>query len=414
MNYQKLITATVCLFLIMGINSTSEAQFGKKISSAVSKLKTGKKSSKKKQKGEGSFAHLNSETDELGVTGQYFSFTDKKSFGFKYVKEAEGKIVDELHYWEKKAEKAQLVLNMKANYYSKYEIKLFFKWTSASATSYVEIIEVDPGVFAQIKSDRSINSYDKPVPVDAKRTVVDVYAKDNASFDTWDIETAQAKVDMLVVKLKSANAEKVKKKLMGYDAYKKYAGKIAFAKSTSYLKNSRNEEPKEKVSNFITKRELGATTAYKPYFDKPIEQSHPGAWFNVTYEMAGFKTDREALRKTNAFFSKNIPQYDEEKNKYYFQYSKILVDPSNNRADYAFLELLRLAQGEFKAGDTYKYGDTYKLKLTVWAYKDGQNIEELATGTIEFEFTPGDSGSQKLIFDHETGWVSRIEKYLDE
>ncbi len=29
----------------------------------------------------------------------------------------------------------------------------------------------------------------------------------------------------------------------------------------------------------------------------PLSVTHPGTWFNITYEMAGKTTDREALRK---------------------------------------------------------------------------------------------------------------------
>jgi hypothetical protein len=328
--------------------------------------------------------------------------------GLRFVKEAEGKIVNKLHIFEKKGDEPQAKMNFVENYYEKYQIKMFFVWLSTGASSYFELMELAPGVFAQIGSDRTINSYDEAVAVDALRKVKNVIAKNTADFDTWDIETAQAKVDMNMVTLKSANSDKVKKKLLKFEAYKSYVGKIAFAKGTNYLKNIRSNQPTEKVSNFITKRELGATTAYKPYFDQPIEISHPGAWFNVTYEMLGKKTDREELRKKSTKYSKNIPQYDKGKNEYYFTYSKVLLDQSNNRADYAFLELLRQTQ------DQLLVGQTYDLKLTIWAHKDGVNIDPIATGTIQFEYTPGENGTKKLLFDPIKGWVTILEDYLDE
>jgi hypothetical protein len=411
MKKQTLVTVALSLFILLGVNFNANAQFGKKLKNAARSIGSKKKSkssssqSSSKKSG-GNFSSFNDETDEMGITGQYFALKDKGSYGFRFVKESEGKVVNELHYFEKKADKPAAKFHFKENYYRKFQMKMFFFW--ASSYAYVEIVEVDPGVFAQIQSDRTINSYDKPVPIDAKRTVVDVYAKDKASFDTWDVETAQAKLDMLYAKVKSSNSDKVKKKLMRFEAYKNYVGKIAFAKTTRDLKNMRSLQPTEKVANFITKRELGATTAYKPYFDKPIEQSHPGAWFNVTYEMAGFKTDREALRKSSSFFSKNIPQYDDEKNNYYFQWSKSLVNNSSNRADYAFLELLRLSQ------DKLESGHDYDLKVTVWAYKDGANIDPIATGTIQFEYTPGENGSKKLLFDPINGWITKLEDYMDE
>ncbi|MGV6827872.1 MAG: hypothetical protein ACWA45_00585 [Flavobacteriales bacterium] len=407
MKKQTILTAILSLFLIIGINNQANAQFGKKLKNAIAKKssKKGGKKGGKKGKGAGTFAEFNNIQDEYGISGEYTGLKDASSTGFKFVKEDEGKIVNKLYYYEKKGEPLYK-FNFKESYYNKKQIKLFFYWKSPKV--YYEIIEVAPGVVAIVTSDRTIDAYDKPVALDATRTVVEVGAKNRADFDTWDIETAQAKVDMLISSLNTEKIEKDKKKLMRFEAYKNYKGKIAFAKGTSYLKNSRNLQPTEKVANFITKRELGATVAYKPYFEQPLEVSHPGAWFNVTYEMTGFKTDREELRKKSTKFSKNIPQYDDEQNHFYFMWSKVLLDTSNNRADYAFLELLRQAQ------DQLKPGQTYDVKVTVWAFKDGENIDPVASGTIQLEYTTGANGTEKLLFDPVKGWITVLENYLDE
>lgn len=400
MRKQSIITIALSALLFLGINQEVNAQFGKKIKGAFGKAKKGKSGG-----GGSSFAYLNSETDDLGISGQYFGLVDTKAFGFKFVKEAEGKIVNELHYWEKKAAEPQLKMQLKESYYTKQQVKLFFKWLSASASGYVEVIEVAPGVLAQIKSDRSLNDNDKPVALDAKRTVVDVMAKDKAEFDTWDIETAQAKVDMIIASLNTEKLAKDKKKLERFEVYKNYKGKVAFAKGTNYLRNQRHNQPTEKPENFITKRELGSTVAFKPYFEQPLVVSHPGAWFNITYEMAGKTTDREALRKSSTKFSKNIPQIDRDQDLFYFWYPKVTVNTSNNVADYAFLELLRQTQ------DDLQEGKTYDLKVTVWAYKDGQNIDPVASGTIQLEYT---KNSEKLLLDPIKGWITVLENYLDE
>jgi hypothetical protein len=355
--------------------------------------------------GGGSFTAFNDETDAMGVTGEYFGLSDGKAYGLRFVKEEGGKMVNKLHYFEKKGDEPQLKLDLKENYYTKHQVKLFYFWISASASGYVELVEVDPGVIAQIKSDRSYN--DGPVGLDATRTVVDVYAKDKASFDTWDVETAQAKLDMLIGSLKAEESEKTKKNLMKFESYGGYVGKIAFAKGTNYLRNQRENEPVEKVANFITKAELGSTVAYKPYFEMPLEVSHPGAWFNITYEMLGETTDREVLRKTSSVFSENIPQIDKDKSLFYFLFPRVTVDNSSNAADYAFLELLRKNQGKLKEGGVYD------LKVTVWAYKDGANIDPVASGTIQLEYTKEATGTKKLLFDPVEGWVSKLEKVLD-
>jgi len=409
MKKQTLLTATLSLLLIVGVCNSADAQFGKKAKNALGIGKKGKDTAKKaKGKKGGSFSEFNNETDVMGITGEYFELKDGKAYGFRFVKEEGGKIVDQLHYFEGKGAEPALKLDLKESYFRKNQVKLFFKWMSASASGYIEIMEIAPGVFAQNKGDRSVRSNDKPIPLDATRTVINVYAKNKTDFETWDIETAQAKVDMLLSTLKGAAGDKAKKQLMKYEVYKNYVGKIAFAKGTNYLRNQKNNQPTEKAANFITKRELGETVAFKPYFDKPLEQSHPGAWFNITYEMAGQKTDREELRKSSSIFAKNIPQIDDDQDKFYFWYPKVTINTSNNVADYAFLELLRLTQDNLKAGQTYD------LKVTVWAYKDGANIDPVATGTIQLEYTTDENGTKKRLFEPVNGWVSKIEDVLDE
>jgi len=405
MKQQTVITVILSLILTIGISNTSQAQFGKKTKTVLNMGKKGQKTGKKiKGSKGGNFSSFNSETDEMGITGEYFGLKDPKAVGFKFVKEADGKIVNELHYFEKN-EEPTLKLTLKESYYTKHQVKMFFNWRSASSSGYTEMMEVAPGVFAIIKGDRTLKSYEDPMPLDATRIVIEVGAKNKADFDTWDIETAQAKVDMLITTLNSAKSEKVKKKLMRFEAYKNYKGKVAFAKGTNYLKTQKVDQANHKVSEFITKRELGETVAFKPFFEQPLVTSHPGAWFNITYEMAGVKTDREALRKSSTKFSKNIPQIDKDQDKYFFFYPKVTINTHNNVADYAFLELLRLTQDNLQAGKTYD------LKITVWAFKDGANIDPVATGTIQLEYG---SRTEKLLFDPIKGWITVLEDYLDE
>ncbi|WP_431167464.1 hypothetical protein [Tenacibaculum halocynthiae] len=405
MRKQILVTCALSIAMLFGTSNESNAQFKRLLKKVTSKKSSSKKSKSGGASG-GTFSYLNNEKDDLGLSGEYHGLKDKKAFGFRFVKENEGKVVNELHYWEKKQEKPQLKMNFKESYYRKKQVKMFFVWMSSYAKSYVEVFEVAPGVLAQTQqTSRSINKYEESVPLDSKRTVIEVMAKNKADLDTWDIETAQAKVDMLISSLNTAKIAKTKKKLMRFETYKNYHGKVAFAKQTHYLKSSKSNQPVEKPANFITKRELGETVAFKPYFEQPLSVSHPGAWFNITYEMAGQKTSREALRKTSTKFSKNIPQLTDYKNDFYFFYPKVTINTSNNIADYAFLELLRLTQ------DNLTQGKVYDLKVTVWAYKDGQNIDPVATGTIQLEYT---KNTEKLLLDPVKGWITVLEDYLDE
>ncbi len=404
MKKQTVITAILSLFLIIGISNTAEAQFGKKaLGQGKKALNMGKKGKKKGGKG-ANFTEFNSETDEMGITGEYFGLKESGAIGLRFVKENEGKIVNELHYFEGKGEPTKKLI-LKESYYTKHQVKMFFLWTSSGSNSYTEMMELAPGVFAVIKGNQTIKRYEDPMTLSATRTVVEVRAKNKADFDTWDIETAQAKVDMLIATLNAANSEKIKKKLMRFEAYKNYKGKIAFAKATNSLKTQKVDQANHKVADFITKRELGETVAFKPFFEQTLAASHPGAWFNITYEMAGETTDREALRKSSTKFSKNIPQIDKDQDKFFFLSPKITVNTHRNVADYAFLELLRLTQDKLQAGKTYD------LKVTVWAYKDGANIDPVATGTIQLEYG---TKTEKRLFDPIKGWVTVLEDYLDE
>ncbi|MCH9661330.1 MAG: hypothetical protein K0U54_10515 [Bacteroidetes bacterium] len=402
MKKSTMITTVLSLFLLIGTVHQAEAQFGKKAKELLAKKK-GKKG--KKGKGGNKFASFNDETDEMGMTGQYFSLSDGKGSGLRFVKEADGKVVNELHYYDSSKDSPDAKLTMHENYFRKNQTKLFFYWRSASASSYMELIEVAPGVVAVVGGDRSLNKYDEPIPLDANRKVKDVGAKNKADLDTWDLETAQAKVDMIIGALNSEKMAKTKKKLERFEVYKNYKGKIAFAKGTNYLRNGNPDKPTEKPANFITKRELGETVAYKPYFEQPLQVSHPGAWFNVTYEMAGITTDREALRKASSVYASNIPQMDDDQEYFMWFYPKVTINNSNNVADYAFLDLLRQGQ------DKFQKGQIYDLKITVWAHKDGENIEAVATGTIPLEYG---SNTDKLLFDPIDGWVTKIEDVLDE
>ncbi|CAM1364373.1 conserved exported hypothetical protein [Tenacibaculum litopenaei] len=399
---QTRIITVVALWmaLFLGTTQESNAQFNRLLK------KVTKKKTTKSGGGSGAFTHLNSENDEFGLSGQYYSLQDGKVVGFQFVKEDGGKVVNELRYWEKKGGDPQIKLQLKESFLRKKNIKMFFVWMSSYAKSYIEVFEVAPGVLAQTQqTERSINSYDESVPLDTKRSVVEVMAKNKGDLDTWDLETAQAKVDMMVAELKAAQNSKVKRKLMRFETYKKYHGKIAFAKSTNALRSSKSNQPVEKSANFITKQVLGETVAFKPYFDQPLSVAHPGTWFNITYEMAGITTDREKLRKSSTKFSKNIPQLDKYKNDFYFFYPKVTNNRSNNVADYAFLELLRQAQ------DKLKKGDVYDLKVTVWAFKDGENIAPMATGTIQLSYN---ENTENLLFDPVKGWITVLEDYLDE
>jgi len=110
MNKTNVAIAMVAfLWLAIPVN----AQFGK----LKDKISGGKS-------GGGSFAEFNEEKDEMGITGEYHSLTDKRSYGMRFVKEQDGKIVNKLQYFEKKGKEPQLELSMKESYFLKNKVKL--------------------------------------------------------------------------------------------------------------------------------------------------------------------------------------------------------------------------------------------------------------------------------------------------
>jgi len=405
MNKQTLYTLLLSIGMLIGGTNSANAQFGKKFKNALNKAKnkienSGKSSSKEssstsprggKTKGK-SFTEFNSETDELGLTGEYTVLVENMRIGLRFLKLKDGALANKLELYFKSKETPDYTLELKEKYLRKHQIKYF----TGSKSSLVVIAE---GVLAEMSVSHE------------GRKVTNVYAKDKAEFETWDLETAQAKVDMISMTLDSEQVASDKAKLEKISsAYKNNKGKVVFAESYRWLskreQTQHNPMVNEKV--FRTKLMLGANIGYKPFFEMPLSSSHPGAWFNITYELAGHKTDREALRKSSTFYAKNIPQMDDSMdiNGFYFFYGKAALD--SRTLDYAFLELLRLAQGKFVAGKTYD------LKVTVWAHKDGENIDAVATGTLQLEYKSGAKETKYKLFDPVNGWIPKLEGWLDE
>jgi hypothetical protein len=390
MKKQTLLTLVLSIGMLIGGTNSANAQFGKLLKNAVKKNKS---SSSKKGKTKGkSFSEFNSESDELGLTGEYTVLVGNQRIGLRFVKLKDGALANKLEMYVDSKENSYYTWELKEKYLRKHQLKYF----TGSKSSAVEIAE---GVMAEMKVSHE------------GRKVTNVYARDKAEFETWDIETAQAKVDMISMTIDSEEVTSNKAKLEKISAaYKNNKGKVVFAESYRWLSKREQtaHDPMVDEKVFRSKLMLGANIGYKPFFEMPLAVSHPGAWFNITYEIAGHKTDREALRKSSTFYAKNIPQMDKsiDLKGFYFFYGKAALD--DRIVDYAFLELLRLAQNDFTSGKTYD------LKVTVWAYKDGQNIDSVATGTLQLEYKPKPTQTKYKLFDPKYGWIPKIEGWLDE
>jgi hypothetical protein len=363
----------------------------------------------------GNFDALNAEKDEMGITGQYFGKSDKKGYGFRFVKEADGKIVNELHYFEKKkSAEPQLKLSMKESYYSKNQVKLFYVWMTSSASGYVELIQVDPGVFAQI-TQTEYSSNGGPAPLEAKRKVTDVYIKDQAKFDAWDVETAQAKVDLIIASLNTEKIEKETAEWKKNEVFAKNVDKVVFAAQWYHLqKQGYPDKLAVSGADFKTELDMAGNMNFMAFFSVPPSVKYPGQQINIEYEMGGKKTNRETLRKKSAAWS-NMVKILETKNFEYRQSPTRAIREYNQYQsqyvqDYAAIQVL------YDNKDKLKVGQTYDFTVRVYVHRDGENGAVLAEGTVKLKYTE----AAKKVFEGDPtkpevkGVFAQFEEFLNE
>jgi hypothetical protein len=378
------IILTVAVLSLYGY--TAKAQIGK-LKDKMSSGGSGKSSG-------GNFETFNSETDELGITGQYFGKIDKRSFGFRFVKEADGKIVNELHYFEKKkSTEPQLKLSQKESYYSKNKVKLFYTWVNSNASGYVEVIEIAPGVLAQInQSEYSSNG--GPAPLEAKRKVVDIMVKDQAKLAEWDLEAAQAKTDMLIASLNTEKLEKETAEWMKNEVYAKNVNKVVFAAQWYQLqKQGYPDKVGVNGADFKTELDMAGNMMYMAFFQLPPKVKYPGQQINIEFEMNGQKVNRETQRKKSAAWS-NMVKILETKDFEYRQSSTRSIREYNayQRAymqDYACMQLL------YNNKDKFKVDQSYQITIRFYAHRDGENGDLLAEGTVKLKYTK----EAKIVFE---------------
>jgi len=365
--------------------------------------------------GKGNFESFNQETDEMGVTGQYFGKSDNKSYGFRFVKEANGKIINELNYFEKKkSDEPQLKLALKESYYSKNKVKLFYVWASASASGYVELIELDPGVLAQVtQSSESANG--GPATLDAKRTVKDVYVKDQAKLTTWDLETAQAKVDMVIASLNTEKLEKETAEWKKNEVYAKNIKKVVFAAQWYHLqKQGYPDKIGVNGADFKTELDMAGNLMYMGFFENPPKVKYPGQQINIEFEMNGQKVNRETQRKKSAAWSKMVKILETKDFEYRQSSTRSIREYNTYQSayvqDYACMQLL------YNNKDKFKVGQTYDITIRFYAHRDGENGDLLAEGTVKLKY----SDKAKIVFEGDPakpelkGVWAQFEAFLNE
>jgi hypothetical protein len=363
----------------------------------------------------GNFDAFNLEKDEMGVTGQYFGKVDKKSFGFRFVKEVDGKIVNELHYFEKKkSAEPQLKLSLKESYYTKNKVKLFYAWVNSSAAGYVELIELESGVLAQIQGNES-NNNGGPITLDAKRKVIDVLVKDQAKLANWDVETAQAKLDMIVSSLNTEKIEKETAEWMKNEVYAKNVEKVVFASQWYHLqKQGYPDKIAVNGADFKPELDMAGNMMYMAFFKVPPSVKYPGQQINIEFEMNGQKVNREVQRKKSAAWS-NMVKILETKDFEYRQsptraFREYNTYNSSYIQDYACLQLL------YNNKDKFKVGQTYQVTVKLYAHRDGENGDLIAEGVVKLKYTD----KAKIVFEGDPtkpelkGVWGQFEAFLNE
>lgn len=373
-----------------------------------------------KSKGGSKFDHLNSIEDEMGINGSYTSFepeefkkpgayTTKKisNFGFEFQKEKDGDVVNNCLFRYGKTDKDLVALKLKENWKSKYNQIIFYKWISAS--KYMEMIVLEPGVIVATSVNGTITNNGGVAPADWERSVDNVFAKNPEKLLNYDKETAKAKVDIIMQTLNVEALAKKKKEMEGYKAYKEYVGRMAFSSKLGTFNYRYKDKPTEDPKNFKKELVLGEQLYFRGYLDKPLAVSYPGAWYNISYELMGVKVDRENLRSKNSFFSKNIKRKDSWKDAY-CTWVKSLIEKQRGFDvwDYAFIELL------YQNKEKFEIGKSYELKVTITAYKDGEDVGEVCAGAVNLKYT---EKSKELLHNNDPnnlGIIDKYESYLEE
>lgn len=369
-----------------------------------------------KSSGGGKFDSFNAETDELGITGQYFAKSDKKGYGLRFVKESAGKIVNELHYFEKKKDgEPDYKLTLKESYYSKNKVKLFYLWVNPNAAKYIEMVEIEPGVLATVMQSTHSQNDNNPAPLDAKRTVRDIFVKDASKLDAWDLETAQAKVDMIMTSLNTEKLEKETAEWMKFDVYAKNVNKVVFANQWYHLqKQGYPHKIGVDGKDFKTELDMGGNMNFMAFFKYPPSVRYAGQQINIEYEMNGQKTNREELRKKSAAWS-NMVKILETKDFNYHQ-SPVRAIREYNQYQSAYVQDYAAIQCLYNNKDKFLIGQTYELTIRIYAHRDGENGDLLAEGVVKLKYTSdaekafnGDPSKPEL-----KGVWAQFEAFLNE
>lgn len=374
-----LATAMLCA---VGVSNDANAQFGKKLKDKLDKklADASKKQANKPIKGGEPYGEDFS--DDTGTSGTYTALDGvefknaqgakrkQTTLKLKFVGRDGDKFVNTLNvYFNKAGGNVPFYLK------DKETKKLGAKVYRYDNFQSIWMIEVEPGVLIAIEN--------KTTHLDMIRgneTVNDVFVKDPAKLEVYDIETAQAKFEQMMSKGKAKEDEKLRERLMEYKAYKENVGKVVFVDTYTRFNYKYGDKPTEDPKNFVKTRDMGDDVFLGAYFKEKINTScGTDCQLNIVYEMNGKTGDRVALRNSSAKWNKMISA---KKNIEYFCYNSghQMISSRENIIDYAFMYTLYQNKASFKEGQTYK------MTVKAFSNNDGNNEAEIATGTINFVY----------------------------
>jgi len=338
-------------------------------------------------------------TDETGISGTYYAIRGvqfnntvfQKTLKLQFLAKEEGKVVNKLKvYYNKDGGYNTPYLNEKL----KEKNITSFKCSDCNQlfyySSYVnsEFYQSEAGVIL-VYEDRA-------------KKVVDVWAKDKAKLETYDLETAQAKYDQYKKQANSEVYEQKKKTLLAnYPTYKENIGKVVFVDNFGVFNYQYADQPKEDSKNFAKSMSMGKSIYWGAYLPMPLSVAcGEDCLRNMVYEMEGIKTSREELRNKSRKWAGMISEKKVD-DRFCLNNGFQLVSHRENIWDYAYIYLLYQNKAKFQIGKSYK------LTARMYTHKDGNDLEKVAEGTVMLVYDQDAKKTMDEIF-------IKFEKFLNE
>jgi len=380
-----------------GMPHTAHAQLMKKMKEKEQK----KQEEARKKAEEAKIAELTKPydkdfTDETGISGTYYAQKGieletnifQKVLKLQFVFKESGQIVNKLSiFYNQKGHSSNGYLIEKIK--EKKNVNQFGSFDRGGVFSEGGFIyEVEKGVLILWSTK--------------KKAVIDVWAKDKAKLDAYDIETAQAKFDLFQKEVAMDEFEQKKKSLMSnYPTYKENIGKVVFVDNFGIFNYNYTDQPKEDSKSFAKSQSMGKSIYWGAYLPMPMTVTCGNTCLrNMEYEMEGIKTNREELRNKSRKWSNMIKEKPAE-DRFCLNNGFQMISHREKIWDYAYVYLL------YQNKDKFQLNKSYKLTARLYSHKDGANVEKVAEGSIMLVY---DETAKKELGDI----FIEFEKFLNE